>query len=158
VHCQLLADVLGKPFDDAGGYACISRTLNDDLLGGALYNHFNGVSVEIHVASSHPRWLTRNALYIAFWYPFDQLGVTKLVGVVPSANKVALKFDLDLGFKEEARLQDVVPGGEAVILSMRREQCRWLAHKPTGLHVVQHREGPHHGQLNEQRTAGTRPH
>lgn len=156
LHRHLIADALGKPLNEEDHFACISRTLNGDLLGGAIYHHYTGPAIGIHVASASPRWLTRNALYVAFAYPFDQLRVTKLIGVVPAINLPALAFDKALGFVEEATLQDVVPGGAAVILSMRREQCRWLSHKPKGLVVIQHRESPY-GELIE-RTAGTRPH
>ena len=65
-------------------------------------------------------------LWITFDYPFNQLGVKKLIGQVPSSNLKALEFDKKLGFKEEARISDVFPDGDLIVLSMRREDCRWL--------------------------------
>jgi RimJ/RimL family protein N-acetyltransferase len=72
-------------------------------------------------------------LWISFSYPFEQLRVSKLIAQVPSRNRKALDFDLKLGFKQEAIVADIYPDGEdLLILSMRREDCRWLKLKPRG--------------------------
>jgi RimJ/RimL family protein N-acetyltransferase len=51
---------------------------------------------------------------------------------VPSGNKRALHFDKRMGFKEVARIKDAHPDGELIILSMRRDECRFLEKEKDG--------------------------
>jgi hypothetical protein len=108
---------------------------NGILMGGSVFTQWTGYggSVAIHVAGFHPRWINRTILFVTFDYPFNQLGVKKLFGQVPSYNKKALDFDLHLGFKAEIIIPDVYPEGDLVLLSMKREECRFLDHPPREL-------------------------
>jgi RimJ/RimL family protein N-acetyltransferase len=55
-----------------------------------------------------------------------QLGVQRVTGYVPASNAAALRFDRHLGFVEEGRLREALPGGEDVIvLGMLKRECRW---------------------------------
>lgn len=66
-------------------------------------------------------------LWITFDYPFNKLKVNKLFGLVRESNKKALAFDTKLGFKVEARITDVFPAHEAmIVLAMYRDDCRYL--------------------------------
>ena len=69
---------------------------------------------------------SRDILWAVFAYPFIQLQCKKVIGRVSENNSRALEFDLKLGFKEEARIRDVYPEGDLFILTMRRDDCRWL--------------------------------
>lgn len=110
---------------------CVARVKDGKLLGGVIFQGYTGASVELHVAGFHPRWLTRDFLWVAFAYPFIQLNCKKIIGRVVESNRRALEFDLKLGFTEEARVKDVYPdSGDLIILTMRREQCRWLNLSP----------------------------
>lgn len=97
------------------------------LVAGVVYDHFNGASVAMHVASDgSKRWLNRPFLRFCFDYAFMRLKVKKVIGMVPSNNQAALEFDKHLGFVEEARLKDAHPGGDLIFVTMTRAQCRWL--------------------------------
>ncbi len=98
-----------------------------NLVGGVLFDHYNGRSIAMHVAGDGRRWLNREFIRACFDYVFNQLGVHKVIGMVPSWNKGALRFDFKLGFEKEAVIEDAVPGGDLIILSMTRDQCRWLS-------------------------------
>lgn len=141
-HIQALVDYLHEPFDPRYDVA-ITRTVRGQLLGGCLYQRYNGRSIYMHVAGVTPHWLTRTGLYVAFHYPFEQLRVFKIIATVPSNNHRALVFDYKLGFVEEHRIAGAVVGGDLVILSMQRPQCRWLEHVPKNLHILNHKEGSH---------------
>lgn len=100
---------------------------NGRVCAGVLYDSFNGASIRMHVASDGSRrWLNRQFLWFVFFYPFEQLKVKKVIGLVPSSNAPALKFDSHLGFVEEARITDAHPDGDIVVMTMNRQQCRWL--------------------------------
>jgi RimJ/RimL family protein N-acetyltransferase len=100
---------------------------NGELVAGVTFDHFNGASLCMHVASDgSKRWLNREFLRFCFQYAFDQAKVKKVIGLVPSSNTQALRFDLHLGFSEEARIKDAHPEGDLLILTMTRPQCRWI--------------------------------
>ena len=96
------------------------------LVAGVLYDNFNGRSVQMHVAAIGHQWLVRKYLRTCFDYPFNQLKVLKVVGLVDSTNTDALRFDFHLGFKEEAVIKDAGKHGDLHVLTMTRDQCRFL--------------------------------
>lgn len=111
----------------AGSGAGIGLVKNGQMVGGVLYDNFTGRAIQMHVASDGTRhWLNREFLRMVFDYPFRQLGVNKVIGIVDSANADALKFDLHLGFVTEAVIKDAGKHGDLHILSMTRQQCRFL--------------------------------
>lgn len=108
-----------------------------------LYDNFNQANVNMHLAAvPGKRWLNREFLWYCFYYPFMQLGVKRVTGIVAASNLEARKFDENLGFTLEATLEDAHPDGDLLIYKMTREQCRWL-----------HLKEPKHGK--EQRTTPT---
>lgn len=99
------------------------------ILAGVAYTSWNGASLYMHVAAQPGRqWLNRDFLHICFDYPFNQLRAKKLIGLVGSGNSDALRFDQNLGFVLEATLKGAHPDGDLLVLTMTREQCRWLDH------------------------------
>lgn len=101
----------------------------DELLGGVIYTGFKGFgsSIGLHVAGFDPRWIDRDMLWITFAYPFEQLGCVKITATVPTRNQKAVLFNRKLGFVEEARVANLFPdGSDLSIMTMRKEDCRWL--------------------------------
>lgn len=131
----------GKAIAKASGYKSYSQSIpvisrvneKHELLGGVIFPNFTGSSIEMHVAGFTPTWLSRDFLWCVFHYPFVQLGCRRVFGLVPGDNLRALTFDLKLGFVTEAVIPDVYPDADLHILSMTREQCRWLKVKPRTL-------------------------
>lgn len=124
-HARAIAKEAGCFFNPECDH-CISRAEDGRLLGGVIFTGYTGASIGLHVAGFDPRWLDRDMLWMTFHYPFEQLGVRKITGTIPSGNRKALLFNRKLGFAEEARIADVFPDGDLVIMSMTRDQCRWL--------------------------------
>lgn len=96
------------------------------LIAGVAYDRYNGASVCMHVAAEGKHWLSRSFLTACFDYPFNTLGVKKILGLVDSSNLKARRFDEHLGFQQEAVLKDAAPSGDLIVYSMTREQCRYL--------------------------------
>lgn len=97
------------------------------LVAGVLYEDWNGANVCMHVAAIPGRyWLNREFLWYAFFYPFVQLKVKRITGIVPSCNLDARKFDEKLGFELEAILSDAHPQGDLMVYRMTADKCRWL--------------------------------
>jgi RimJ/RimL family protein N-acetyltransferase len=104
-----------------------------ELIAGVTFDNFNGASICMHVAAAEgKRWMTREYLWFCFHYPFEQLGVKRITGLVPASNTVAQRFDEHLGFKLEARLKDAAPDGDLLVYAMFKDDCRFLRMKRHG--------------------------
>lgn len=99
-------------------------------LAGVVYEGYNGVNINMHVAAARANWMTRQYLYICFHYPFVQLACTRISAFVEDENEAALRFDKHLGFTEECRLERAYERGDIVVLRMFKEDCKWLRMRP----------------------------
>lgn len=95
------------------------------------YTDANGKTAQIHVAAEGKNWMRREFLWYTFYYPFVQLKLNWLIGVVNANNAAALKMDTNIGFKEFCRIPDGYADGEDLImLRLHRESPRvqrWLS-------------------------------
>jgi RimJ/RimL family protein N-acetyltransferase len=76
-------------------------------------------------------WCTRELLCRVFEYCFIKLGVKKVFAPVPSDNLKALELNRRVGFKDEVTVAGVFADCDLIVLSMRRDQCRWLRAAPS---------------------------
>ena len=95
----------------------------------ALYEGCNGASVSVHLAGTGKKWMNREYLWYCFHYPFEQLRVNKLIGVVEADNREAIRLNLHFGYTIEATLKDAAPKGDLLIFTMMKDQCKWLSLK-----------------------------
>jgi hypothetical protein len=108
------------------GERCIARYVNGVFVGGVVYSNATQTSLEMHVAGVRRGWLNRDLLWVAFDFPFVQLGLKKVFCRIQASNTEALRFNASLGFKDEAVLKDVYPDGDMIIRSMYKADCRFL--------------------------------
>lgn len=133
-------DVIGKFVADRsktpepwGNYTAIGLARDNFLIAGFVYNNFIAKptggfqSCCMHVgAIEGKRWLTRDFLFAAFDYPFNQLGCQRVSGLIARKNKVARKFAEGLGGVVEATLHKQIPGDDIVVYRLFKDECRWL--------------------------------
>jgi RimJ/RimL family protein N-acetyltransferase len=113
--------------DDVGPVGADRDTHGRLILASVVFDSFSKFDCSMHVASDGSgRWLTRDFMVRCFAYPFIQLGLRRVTGLVPADNEAALRFDLHLGFKEEGRCRDAAENGDLIILGMTRADCRYL--------------------------------
>jgi hypothetical protein len=125
VHGYMIAHRAGVGFDPNVNRV-LAHVSENGLLGGVVYTNFTGRSVQMHMAGE-PGWVTSKMIWIAFDYPFNQLGVECVIGLVSEDQIEVLDYDRRLGFREIARVPDIVPGGDLIVLSMVRKECKWLS-------------------------------
>jgi RimJ/RimL family protein N-acetyltransferase len=125
---------------EAGGYynpdcdRSIVRTADDEtILGGVIYQSYNTASIVMSVAGFTPNWLTRDLLWAAFDYPFNQLGCERVFSLINENNTKSLEFNRKLGFKEVTRIPGMFLDGAAIITAMEETDCRWHRIRPRGL-------------------------
>lgn len=105
-------------------------SLDGEILVVCVYHRFSETNCEMAIASDGKRhWMTRAAVLAAFAYPFNQLGLLRVTGVVETTNRPALRFSNKLGFVAEGLLADWFgPGRDGILLGMTRNNCRWIRH------------------------------
>lgn len=99
------------------------------LFVGVVYDGYTGASIAIHSRCDNPAKVPRKFYWMIFDYPFNQLKVKRITGIVSTANEKAQRVDEHLGFKREAILRDYFLDGDAIIYVMTREDCRFLRGK-----------------------------
>ena len=111
-----------------GGGRYIGWQKDGEIVAVCGYEDYNGASLRMHVAGEG-QWMTKEFLWFSFYYPFEQLQIKKIIGLVDSNNHKALRLDKHLGMVHEATIKDGVPNGDLLILTMTKEQCRYLKRK-----------------------------
>lgn len=115
---EFLKDRLGIAWST--DLTCIGRVRDGKLLGVVGYNYFTGSSCQMHMAGDRG-WMDRKFVRAAFHYPFETLGLTMVLGSVPSGNIRALEIDRRLGFEELTYIPGAHPDGGIHLLQLRRE-------------------------------------
>lgn len=101
------------------------------ILGGFVVGSYFGRSMTVHMAGEDKHWCSRELLWLIFEYAFNQNNCHKMVTPVRSDNALALSLDLRAGWQLETAIDDLYePGVHMMILTMTREQCRWLNYRP----------------------------
>lgn len=108
------------------GNPAIGLEYNGQLIAGLYYDGYTGASIAMHSRCDDPRHVTKAFYHLIFDYPFNQLNVKRVTGIVSEANERAQRTNEKLGWKRETTLSDYFPDGNAIVYVMRREDCRWL--------------------------------
>lgn len=95
-----------------------------EIIAGVIYENWNQRSVVAHMAVTGR--LTRKFIGAIFRYAFDQCGAAKVILPVGSSNRKSMHFVRHLGFSEECRIRDAAPGGDIVLFTLRKSDCRFL--------------------------------
>ena len=126
---QWIMDRAGGGFDPERDRCVANLSADGTIMGGFVFQNYTGRdgSIAAHMAGVGPRWCSRDLLWMCFDYCFNQLGVHKILAPVPAQCDAALEQDYRAGYVYEATIKHVFPGGgDLIVLSMTRKQCRWL--------------------------------
>ena len=130
-HRQLAAEILNKeigvkPTSDLQAifWANPETSVIEWCVG---FDSFLGKTCQIHVVNFNKKYTPRKLLWATFDYPFRQLGLEALIGIVNSNNELAMKYDQNLGFKEVHRFEGMHDdGGDIVVFEMKKADCRFI--------------------------------
>jgi len=111
-----------------GGMKGLGLERDGELIAGVVYEGYTGHNIWMHVgAEPGARWMTRDYLRYCFYYPFVELGCSRVSGYVEASNTAARRFDEHLGFTQEAVLKGAArDGGDVILYVMWREDCRYV--------------------------------
>jgi L-amino acid N-acyltransferase YncA len=92
-----------------------------------VWDTFSEVDCSMHVASrGDGHWLSRDALKMAFGYPFIDLKMRRVTALIPAKNTEAIRFNEHLGFKLEGLCPEAMPDDDIQIRGMLRRECRFI--------------------------------
>ena len=115
---------IGTFRDDAKAIGLVD---GERIIAACVFDTFSACDVNIHIASDGSRrWFSKAFGVATMAYPFIQLGMRRITGLVPAKNHDALQFDLKFGFKIEGYLDHALPDDDIIVLGLLRENCRWL--------------------------------
>lgn len=106
--------------------------LFDEVRGpvaACMYENCNGKSIMLHLAGEGSDWLNREFLWYVFYYPFEQLGLWKIIATIDASNLKCVKLAKHCGFTLEATLKDACPDGDLLIYTITKSECKWLSLK-----------------------------
>jgi hypothetical protein len=122
----------GLPQDTSwGNYNALGLVKNGTLVLGVIYNGYEAANVNMHIgAIDGARWMTREILFAAFDYPFNELKKRRASAFMRVSNKRAISFAENLGFIYEGTLKHYYWKEDAVMYGMTKENCRFLKMRP----------------------------
>lgn len=138
--CQWVYEAVGGHY--VSGCVGIGLERDSALVAATAFDGYNGAQILMHVRVDDPQAVTREFIWFSFWYPFEQLKVRRVTGLVPKKNKAARSLDEHLGFKLEATLKAAHPTGDLLVYRMFRDECRFLSWQPRSEALVNGQE-PH---------------
>jgi RimJ/RimL family protein N-acetyltransferase len=109
------------------GAVGIGLDVDGKLTAAVVYELYNEISVNMHIALETGWSLSRSQIRIAFSYPFEQLGCQRITGTIRADNLPAQRLAEKLGFVQEGRMRSACKDGTDMIMyGMLRDECRWL--------------------------------
>jgi len=96
-------------------------------IAGVIYDGYNGAIVHAHIWMDAEKRPLREWYAAIFDYPFNRMGVRKIIGQVNSNNIEAQNLDVNFGFTLEAELKDYYEDGASLLVyTLTRENCKIL--------------------------------
>ncbi|MDE2105820.1 MAG: GNAT family N-acetyltransferase [Patescibacteria group bacterium] len=112
----------------------IGVTRGDELIAGIVIHNYiespigEPIMCEISMAATDKRWATRPVMRAVFGYCFNQLGVKRVQVCTPVESKNVRIVNEKLGFKYEGTARQAhYLGGDIDVLSMLRDECKWIS-------------------------------
>jgi len=97
---------------------------NDRIVAGIIYENWNGRSLMAHIAAEGR--FTPAYVGAIFDYAYNICNVEKAIVPIWSTNTRSSRMVEKMGFTEEARIKDGCPGGDIVIYTLKKTDCRFL--------------------------------
>lgn len=116
---------IGATFRDDAYTIGLER--DGQIIAVVVFDTFSEADCCMHIASDGTRaWMSKALLLAAFAYPFEQLGLRRVTGMVPASNAEALGFDEHIGFVREGYHPHALPNDDLISLGLLREHCRFI--------------------------------
>lgn len=108
------------------GCTALGVVQNGRIVAGVMYDHFTGRSIKASIAISPFARLGKEFWWMIFDYPFNQLGVERIIVTICESNTKSINLATKLGFKFEATVEGVYDDGAMLIATLTKSECKQL--------------------------------
>ena len=117
---------------DTKGICALDEDDDYKLVAAAVMDTWSHNACQIHIYIDNPFILRHGFQEEVCGFIFGEASGRELViGVTPSDNKKALKFNRHMGMEEQHRIKDGYDKGiDYVVTTMRKQDCKWIDHTP----------------------------
>lgn len=107
-------------------YSFIAGKTKGEITSAVLYSEATPYSIMMDVCA--PRALTRNLIKQMWHYPFNQLKVKKVFGLIDARNTLSIRTFEKMGCKKETELKDYFGEGihRLVYTATREDVKKWV--------------------------------
>ena len=119
-------NILGVNFTPDIAKVISSVTEDGKIMGVTAFSRFSEHNCELSVASTTPRFMTRQYLEAVFHYPFVTSKKRRITAIIEEDNLAAQEIDKALGFVYEARLKNWYGNKDGIVMRMLEEECQWI--------------------------------
>lgn len=123
---EWVCDQIGAPKDVSMAEG-IGWARGGNIVLGAMFSTYNGASIHMHIARIRGEPFTPTWVAAIMDYPFRQLGVKRITGLIAENNGPSRRFAEHLGAHQEGVLTDALPEGNLVLYGLlKKDAQRWL--------------------------------
>ncbi len=105
-------------------FVALGIARNDGLIGGAVFNGFNGA--DIHLSMAGPGILSRGVMRALAHYAFVQAGCRRVSMTVRTSNVTVHRLARRCGFQIEGVKERGYPDEDAIMYGLLPEKFPWL--------------------------------
>jgi RimJ/RimL family protein N-acetyltransferase len=108
--CDWCAKRIGQ--DEFRNATAVGYANHSGLIAVVVLHDLSPPNVFLSWAATTPRWMTRQTICMIYDWAYNQLGCSRITGLVERKNKRARKIDEGLGMKLEGVLRKASPSGQ----------------------------------------------
>lgn len=118
---------IGNKIGDYGPAVGFGTEIDSKIVGGVVFNQYNGASMQLHAHAERKNWFTKQGIWMIFDYAFNQAKVNVLIAQISEKNEKALNFANRSGFKLHSEIPGAHIDGNLLVFLMRKADCKWLS-------------------------------
>ena len=117
---------LGVNFTFAECRWLTSLDSDGNVLGVVVFSRFTEGNCELTVVGRDKAFITKGFALAVARFVFVQCDCRRVTAIIAVGNELSLSLAQRLGFQEEGTLRSWFRDGDAKILGLLREDCKWL--------------------------------
>lgn len=96
------------------------------ILGVVVFSNFNQTGCEVTLVVPEPKLALRSLYYAAMCYLFTQCDYRRVTAIIAVDNDQSISLAQRLGFRNEGRVREWFPTGDAFVFGLLRSEFKWL--------------------------------
>jgi len=112
------------------GFSFIAYLDEDKIVGGAIFSHYDGHNIWIHLALDDPKAMRRSFAKEVFEYCFIKCKCVRITAMTTPENERCKKLIESAGFVKEGTIRKVVKKGmqyfDGIVYGLLRNECKYI--------------------------------